>query len=45
VWGIPSQDLLQIYNELSPRHIELIEGDRPFFQKRLSTGDVALEDI
>jgi hypothetical protein len=44
-WDIPPQDLLQIYDELSPMHIELIEGDRPFFQKRLSTGDMALEEI
>jgi hypothetical protein len=44
-WDIPRQDLLQIYDELSPMHIELIEGDRPFFQKRLSTGNIALEDI
>jgi hypothetical protein len=45
LWGAPPQDLLQIYNELAPMPIELIEGDRPFFQKRLSTGGVALEDI
>jgi Uma2 family endonuclease len=45
MWDVPPQDLLQIYNELAPMHIELIEGDRPFFQKRLSTGGVVLEDI
>jgi hypothetical protein len=44
-WDIPRQDLLQIYDELSPMHIELVEGDRPFFQQRLSTGNIALEEI
>jgi hypothetical protein len=45
IWGGPTSDQFSLYQALSRQDIDLIEGDRSFFQKKLSRGDVRLEEI
>lgn len=45
VWGLPLQELLRVQDLLSRMGIELIEGDHPWFSKKIGQGKVILEDI
>lgn len=45
VWDVPQQHMLRIYEDLSRMEIDLIEGDREYFAKKLDRGEIAFDEI
>ena len=45
VWGVPADDWLKIYDDLSKDGVDVEEADRHYFREKLAKGRAILEDI